>query len=56
MAIAIKAIPTLEGKDAGRFIVRSYEAERKFKCFDGIENTPAVVSFHCFLRILGMTK
>ncbi len=41
MAIEIKAIPTLEGKDAERFIERADEAERKFKGFDGIENTPA---------------
>ena len=38
MAIEIKAIPTLEGKDAERFIERADEAERKFKGFDGIEN------------------
>ena len=31
MAIEIKAIPTLEGKDAERFIERADEAERKFK-------------------------
>ena len=47
MAIEIKAIPTLEGKDAERFIERADEAERKFKGFDGIENTPRQCRAFC---------
>ena len=54
MAIEIKAIPTLEGKDAERFIERADEAE--FKGFDGIENTPAFKAMQSILRKSGMTK
>ena len=56
MAIEIKAIPTLEGKDAERFIERADEAERKFKGFDGIENTPAFKAMQSILRKSGMAK
>ena len=53
MAIEIKAIPT---KDAERFIERADEAERKFKGFDGIENTPAFKAMQSILRKSGMAK
>ena len=56
MAIEIKAIPTLEGKDAERFIERADEAERKFKGFVGIENTPAFKAMQSILRKSGMAK
>ena len=56
MAIGIKAIPTLEGKDAERFIERADEAERKFNGFDGIENTPPFKAMQSILRKSGMTK
>ena len=56
MAIEIKAIPTLEGKDAERFIERADEAERKFKGFDGIEDTPAFKAMQSILRKSGMAK
>jgi len=58
MAIEIKAIPTLEGKDAERFIERADEAECKFKGFDGIENTPAFKfkAMQSILRKSGMAK
>ena len=56
MAIEIKAIPTLEGKDAERFIERADDAERKFKGFDGIENTPAFKAMQSILRKSGMAK
>jgi len=56
MAIEIKAIPTLEGKDAERFIERADEAERKFKGFDGIENTPAFKAMQSILRKSGMAR
>ena len=59
MAIEIKAIPTLEGKDAERFIERAdeaEEAERKFKGFGGIENTPAFKAMQSILRKSGMAK
>ena len=56
MAIEIKAIPTLEGKDAERFIERADEAERKFKGFGGIENTPAFKAMQSILRKSGMAK
>ena len=49
MAIEIKAIPTLEGKDAERFIERADEAE-------GIENTPAFKAMQSILRKSGMAK
>ena len=56
MAIEIKAIPTLEGKDAERFIERADGAERKFKGFDGIENTPAFKAMQSILRKSGMAR
>ena len=56
LAIEIKAIPTLEGKDAERFIERADEAERKFKGFGGIENTPAFKAMQSILRKSGMAK
>ena len=56
MATEIKAIPTLEGKDAERFIERADEAERKFKGFDGIENTPAFKAMQSILRKSGMAR
>lgn len=56
MAIEIKAIPTLEGKDAKRFIERANEAERKFKGLNGIENTKAFKSMQNILRKSGMLR
>lgn len=54
MAIEIKAIPTLEGKDAEQFIERANEAERKFKGFVGMENTSAFKAMQHILRKSGM--
>ena len=42
MALEIKAIPTLKGKDAERFIERADAVERNFKGFKGIESTPCI--------------
>lgn len=54
MATEIKVIPTLEGIDAERFIERADKAERNFKGFDGLENTPAFKSMQTILRKSGM--
>lgn len=56
MALEIKAIPTLEGKDAERFIERADETERKFKGFKGIEKSSAFKSLQVILRKSGMAK
>lgn len=56
MAIEIKAIPTLKGKDAKKFIERADEVERKFKGFDGIENSPAFKAMQNILRKSGMLR
>lgn len=56
MAIEIKAIPTLDGKDAERFIERADEAESKFKGFDGIEKAPAFKAMQNILRKSGMIR
>ena len=56
MALEIKAIPTLKGKDAERFIERADAVERSFKGFKGIENTPAFKSMQNILRKSGMLR
>lgn len=54
MATEIKAIPTLEGKDAENFIERANQTERNFKGFDGIHNTTAFKAMERILRKSGM--
>lgn len=54
MALEIKAIPTLEGRDAKSFIERANETERKFKGLGGIEKTAAFKSMQNILRKSGM--
>ncbi len=56
MAIEIKAIPTLEGKEAERFMARADEAERKFCGFAGLEDTPAYKSMQHILHKSGMAR
>lgn len=56
MAIEIKAIPTLEGKDAEKFIERADNAERGFKGFDGIQKTKAFKAMEKILRKSGMIR
>lgn len=43
MATAIKAIPTLHGKEAKEFLRHAEEAERNFKGFKNIEKHPYCV-------------
>ena len=43
MATAIKAIPTLHGKEAKEFLRHAEEAERNFKGFKNIEEHPFCV-------------
>jgi hypothetical protein len=54
MATAIKAIPTLEGKEAEVFLRHAEEAERNFKGFQNIENHPYCVMAHSILEKAGM--
>lgn len=54
MATAIKAIPTLEGKEAEAFLRHAEEAERNFKGFKNIDNHPYCVMAHSILENAGM--
>lgn len=54
MATAIKAIPTLEGKEAEAFLRHAEEAERNFKGFQNIDNHPYCVMAHSILEKAGM--
>lgn len=51
MATAIKAIPTLHGKEAQEFLRHAEEAERNFKGFNNIEEHP-----YCFRKTDDPTK
>ena len=54
MATSIKAIPTLEGKEAEVFLRHAEEAERNFKGFTDIENHPYCVMARSILEKAGM--
>lgn len=54
MATAIKAIPTLQGKEAEVFLRHAEEAERKFKGFNGIDSHPFCVMARNILEKAGM--
>ncbi len=54
MATAIKAIPTLQGKEAEEFLRHAEEAERNFKGFKDIENHPFCVMARNILEKAGM--
>ena len=54
MATAIKAIPTLQGKEAETFLHHAEEAERNFKGFENIESHPCCVMARNILEKAGM--
>ena len=54
MAIAIKAIPTLKGKEAREFLRRAEEAERDFKGNKNKDQHPFCVMAHEILSKAGM--
>ena len=54
MATAIKAIPTLKGKDALNFKLRAEEAERRFKGIDKIYSDPKFAKTQSILHKTGM--
>lgn len=54
MATAIKAIPTLHGKEAKEFLRHAEEAERNFKGFKNIEDHPFCVMARSILEKAGM--
>lgn len=54
MATAIKAIPTLHGKEAKEFLRHAEEAERNFKGFKNIEDYPFCVMARSILEKAGM--
>ena len=53
-ATAIKAIPTLHGKEAKEFLRHADEAERNFKGFKNIEDHPFCVMARSILEKAGM--
>lgn len=54
MATAIKAIPTLKGKEAREFLRRAEEAEREFKGNLNKDQHPFCVMAHKILSKAGM--
>ena len=54
MATAIKAIPTLHGKEAKEFLRHAEEAARNFKGFKNIEEHPFCVMARSILEKAGM--
>lgn len=54
MTTAIKAIPTLHGKEAKEFLRHAEEAERNFKGFKNIEKHPYCVMARNILEKAGM--
>lgn len=54
MATAIKAIPTLEGKEAREFLRRAEETERDFKGFQNKDEHPYCQMAHEILSKAGM--
>ena len=56
MATAIKAIPTLQGKEAEVFLRHAEEAERNFKGFKNIEDHPYCIMARSILEKAGITS
>ena len=56
MATAIKAIPTLKGKEAREFLRRAEEAERDFKGNKNKDQHPFCVMAHEILSKAGMQR
>ena len=54
MATAIKAIPTLKGKEAREFLRRAEEAERGFKGNKNKDKHPLCMMAHAILSKAGM--
>lgn len=54
MATAIKAIPTLKGKEAREFLRRAEEAERNFKGFQNQDQHPNCLMAYSILSKAGM--
>lgn len=54
MATAIKAIPTLKGKEARAFLQRTEGTERSFKGFYNFEKDPRYRSMQSILSKAGM--
>ena len=54
MATAIKAIPTLKGKEARAFLRHAEEAERNFKGTDNRDNHSYCMMAHAILNKAGM--
>ena len=54
MATAIKAIPTLKGKEAHVFLRRAEEAERNYKEVENRDQHPYCVMAHKILSQAGM--
>lgn len=54
MATAIKAIPTLKGKEARAFLLHAEEAERNYKGTDNRDNHAFCMMAHSILSKAGM--
>ena len=54
MATAIKAIPTLTGKEARTFLRRAEKAEQNYKGTDNRDNHPYCLMAHGILSKAGM--
>ena len=54
MATAIKAIPTLKGKEAREFLHRAEEAERNYQVSDNRDNHAYCLMAHAILSKAGM--
>lgn len=54
MATAIKAIPTLKGKEARAFLCHAEEAERNYKVTDSRDNHSYCQMAHAILSKAGM--
>lgn len=54
MATAIKAIPTLKGKEARTFLRRAEKAEQNYKGTDNRDNHPYCLMAHGILSKAGM--
>jgi hypothetical protein len=54
MATAIKAIPTLKGKEAREFLHRAEEAERNYKGTENRDNHSFCQMAHAILSKAGM--
>ena len=54
MATAIKAIPTLKGKEAREFLRKAEDAEHNFKGFQNQDEHPYCMMAHAILSKAGM--